>query len=105
MAFEYFNLKKGSEISSLYFKKNQKKVFSNRNGVLIKNLGILNIFNIRGNIKSKTFNQIIKKFFSITTSNNIGHFFTKNENYLLNIGPDDSLLICKNRLTNHKWVY
>ena len=95
MAFEYFNLKKGLEINSLYFKKNQKKIFSSRNGVIIKNLGILNIFNIRGNIKSKSFNLLIKELFSIKTSNNLGHFFTKNENYLLNIGPDESLLICK----------
>lgn len=100
MAFEYFNLKKGLEINSLYFKKNQKKIFSNRNGVIIKNLGILNIFNIRGNIKSKSFNLLIKELFSIKTSSNIGYFSTKNQNYLLNIGPDESLLICKEISSN-----
>ena len=95
MAFEYFNLKKGLEINSLYFKKNQKKLLSNENGIIIKNLGILNIFNIRGNIKTKSFSLLIAELFSIQISTNIGQFFSKNENYLLNIGPDESLLICK----------
>ena len=94
MAFEYFNLKKGLEINSLYFKKNEEKLLKG-NGVIIKNLGILNIYNIRGNIKSKAFIFLINELFLIKTSTHIGKFFTKNDNYLLNIGPDESLLICK----------
>ena len=73
MAFEYFNLKKGLEINSLYFKKNEKKLLKG-NEVIIKNLGILNIYNIRGNLKSKSFILLIKELFSIKTSTEIGKF-------------------------------
>ena len=54
---------------------------------------ILNIYNIRGDFKKNPFTSIVKTFFKIHDLPKIGNFKNKEETFLLNIGPDEMLLI------------
>ena len=94
MEYNFFNLKSNFSTNALYFKKNDRKVSLGKNvGLTIYNPGILNIFNIRGNFKNPYYSSLMKSNFQIKVSKKIGSFENKNRNYLLNIGPDEMLLI------------
>jgi len=94
MEYNFFNLNKNIARNALYFKKNDRQISLNKKiGLTISNQNILNIFNIRGNFKKNSLTSIVKKYFNINDLPKIGNFKNKDETFLLNIGPDEMLLI------------
>ena len=94
MEYNFFNLNKNITTNALYFKKNEREISLDKKiGLTIRNLDILNIYNIRGNFKKNPFTSIVKTFFKIHDLPEIGNFKNKEETFLLNIGPDEMLLI------------
>ena len=59
MEYNFFNLNKNITTNALYFKKNEREISLDKKiGLTIRNLDILNIYNIRGNFKKNPFTSI-----------------------------------------------
>ena len=94
MMYSFINLLNKKTSNFISHKKNERFFSPEKEiGVRIKNSSLLKIFNIRGNQKKTAFYILIKNFLKINVPSKIGLFSSKNESILLNLGPDELLLI------------
>ena len=94
MVYNFFNSIDKKDYSVLFeFKDEQIKHANQEIGLRISNPGFLNIFNIRGNQKSNIFRRTINNIFNIDLPLKTGLFTKTKDLTLLNIGPDEVLLI------------
>ena len=94
MAYNFFNSTDKKDHSVLSeFKDEQIKNSNQEIGLRISDAGYLNIFNIRGNQKSNIFRMTINNIFNVEQPLKTGFFSKTKDISLLNIGPDELLLI------------
>jgi len=59
----------------------------------IQNAGLLNVFNLRGSQRSSIFRKSVQSILNIEMPNRTGFFETNETNYLLQISPDEWLIL------------
>ena len=57
--------------------------------VVVKNDGLVNIFNLRGNQRSSTFRKIVQSNFDINMPNKTGGVEINDGKYFLQVSPDE----------------
>ncbi len=96
MVYNFLNSINKKGISSLWEFEDEDVRSSNQEiGLKISNPNVLRIFNIRGNHKNSSLISLVHKHLNINVPSKIG-LFTKNKGLiLLNLGPDELLLLSK----------
>ena len=61
--------------------------------VIIKNDGLLNIYNLRGNQRSSTFRKIVQSNFDINMPNKTGGVEINDGKHLLQVSPDEWIIL------------
>ena len=70
--------------------------------VVVTNVGLVNIYNLRGNQRSSTFRKIVQSNFNINMPNKTGSLEINDGKYFLQVSPDEWIILSNSNKINEQ---